>query len=232
MSASEACDHCGLQECAFRNPDRFPALRQTKHLARGERLESRDDNGCLRFWIIVSGTAGSCTTFSDGRRQIICLERPGDVVCAPMSNGSTQSWLEALSDCEVCVLDFSRHAAALRDDPDFMATSFRITHKRLERSQAHLSTLGRLDSQERVTLFLAQMAAQESQPVVNLPMSREDIADYLGLNAETVSRILSRLKKSGLVTFLSHTQYVIPDMSALERRLPVPVTTTSQRSHS
>ena len=60
---------------------------------------------------------------------------------------------------------------------------------------------------------------------MTLPMSREDIADYLGLNTETVSRILSRIKKTGLIKFLSPTEYVIPDFAALEGRLPVPVPT-------
>ena len=66
-----------------------------------------------------------------------------------------------------------------------------------------------------------------SAPRVSLPLSREDIADYLGLNAETVSRLLSRLKKAGTVTFLSPTEFLITDMSKLEERLPLP--TVEQR---
>ena len=231
ISITEACAACSLRECSLRDSTRFPVVRQHRILARGERLDCDDAGGCMRFWIVVRGTAGSCTTFSDGRRQIIGLERAGDIICAPMTGNGSQSWLEALSDCEICILDLTRHAESLRDDPDFLAATFHVTHRRLARSQAHLSTLGRLDSQERVTLFLAEMAARESQPVVTLHMSREDIADYLGLNAETVSRILSRLKKSGLVKFLSHTEYVVPDMAALERRLPVPVTVADERGN-
>ena len=54
-------------------------------------------------------------------------------------------------------------------------------------------------------------------------MSREDIADYLGLNTETVSRILTRLKKSGLVKFNARNEFIVPDLAELGRRLPVEV---------
>ena len=56
---------------------------------------------------------------------------------------------------------------------------------------------------------------------VSLPMSREDIADFIGLNPETVSRLFGRVKKAGLVIFLSPTEYLVPDIAALERRTPV-----------
>ena len=103
-------------------------------------------------------------------------------------------------------------------------------HRRLERCQNHITTLGRLDSVERVTLFLAEMAVRagatrEAPQLVTLPMSREDIADYLGLNSETVSRILSKLKKSRLVKFLSPSEYIVPDLAELDRRLPVDIPT-------
>ncbi|MCV6596054.1 MAG: helix-turn-helix domain-containing protein [Mangrovicoccus sp.] len=72
-------------------------------------------------------------------------------------------------------------------------------------------------------LFLAEMAARSGYGETHLPMSREDIADYLGLNAETVSRIMTRLRKSGLVQFQSPTDYTIPDMGAITRRLPAEI---------
>ncbi len=137
-------------------------------------------------------------------------------------------WLEALDDCQICELDFSGQMAGLQHDAAFLRAMFGVTHGHLEQTSRHVATLGRLDSTERVILFLAEMArrqntAPESGGCVALPMSREDIADYLGLNAETVSRIMSRLKKSGLVKFLSPTEYVVPDFAAIERRLPVHV---------
>lgn len=180
----------------------------------------------MTFWVIAGGTAASCTNFADGRRQIVSIERTGDVVCGLMSGENTQSWLEALEDCEIWKFDLSADAQNLRHDPRFLAATFSIVHHRLARSQDRISALGRLDSQERVLLYLAEHAIRHSAidpiaPVTTLTMSREDIADYLGLNAETVSRILTRIKKSGLVKFLNRSEYVIPDFGAVERRLPV-----------
>lgn len=219
----DACRDCPCSGCAFRGLDPVPVRQRTHALRRGGRLEGRGGKGCLLFWIVVSGTAASCTSFRDGRRQIVGLERSGDVICAQMAGSGTANWLEALSDCRICELDLTPLADPLRTDSAFLSTSFHIVHRRLARAQAHVSTLGRLDSRERVLLFLGEMAASAGYGVVALPMSREDIADYLGLNTETVSRILGRIKRSGLVRFLTPTEYVVPDLDALAARLPVAI---------
>lgn len=178
--------------------------------------------------MVVRGTAAICTLFSDGRRQIAGFEMTGDTICGQMATDETSSWLEALEDCLICELDFSRQAQTLQNDTSFLNVILQVTHDRLELASRHLSTLGRLDSTERVLLFLADMAIRKNSGLeysrpIHLCMSREDIADYLGLNAETISRILSKLKKSNLVHFQSPTDYFIPDLAAVERRLPVPI---------
>ncbi len=217
------CASCTLECCVFHDLSARNGAHREHVLGRGDRLECRGEGACLIFWVVIEGTAATCTAFEDGRRQIIGLERPGDTICALMAGSGGQSWLEALSDCRICELDLTPLAHGLRDDPAFLSATFHVAHRRLTRSQAHISTLGRLDSRERVLLFLAQMATRSKTGLVSLPMSREDIADYLGLNAETVSRILSRIKKTGLVKFLSRTEYVVPDMAEIARRLPVPI---------
>ena len=220
------CAACNRRLCAFLDAGDQLRRPKTLSLARGDRLEALD-GACLRVWIILDGTAGICTTFEDGRRQIVGLESRGDAVCGLMSSVEAGLWLEALEDCLICELDFSGAAQRLRADPDFIASMFAVAHDRLEAVTRHVATLGRLDSTERVILFLAEMARRaghsDTPALVALPMSREDIADYLGLNTETVSRIMSRIKKSGLVKFLSPTEYMVPDFGAIERRLPVPV---------
>ncbi len=224
-----ACASCPCEGCAFRVLQASPVRQRAHILRRGDRLESRGGKGCLQFWIIVEGTAASCTSFNDGRRQIVGLERSGDVICAQMAGSGSANWLEALSDCRVCELDLTPLAHQLRSNSAFLSASFHIAHRRLTRAQAHVSMLGRLDSRERVLLFLGEMAAQTGNGVVALPMSREDIADYLGLNTETVSRILGRIKRSGLVRFLTPTEYVVPDLAAVAARLPVAIPTAEAR---
>lgn len=224
------CIICERRFCQFVDGPRPSRRTGLISLTRGDRLES-DESSCLRFWTVVQGTAAICTTFEDGRRQIIGLETAGDTTCGLMSGLDAGTWLEALDDCVICEQDFSSQAAVLRENPGFVMAVFEVTHRRLEIASRHLATLGRLDSTERVILFLAEMIVRTkgrcvADAAVTLPMSREDIADYLGLNTETVSRIMSRLKKSGLVRFLSPTEYLIPDLTAIRRRLPVAVPET------
>ena len=102
----------------------------------------------------------------------------------------------------------------------------RIAREQVAGVYAHLVTLGRLDGMERVCLFLADMAWRigERTPAgyrVRLPLAREDIADYLGLNTETVSRIFSRVKKAKLADFSSPTEYMVRDLEALQSRAPI-----------
>ena len=230
QGSHKACCECDLGACTMRELLDVRTVPVRRSLARGDRLSGDADDGCLKFWIVVRGVAASCTSFADGRRQILALERPGNVACGLMSVKDAPSWLEALADCEVCLLDMTPNARHLREDSSFLHKTFRIAHERLARAQSQMATLGRLDSRERVTLFLAEMASHSDGGAVTLPMSREDIADYLGLNAETVSRILSQLRKAGLVVFLSHTEYVLPDMTAIQRRLPVPIPQAAERN--
>lgn len=176
----------------------------------------------------MRGTAAICRAFEDGRRQIVGLESDGDMVCGLLPDVDAPLWLEALDDCTICELDFSAQASEMNNNAAFIAAIFAVTHQRLETLSRRVSALGRLDSRERVILFLAEMSRRnihrfEHDAYTALPMSREDIADYLGLNAETVSRIMSRVKKEGLVKFLSPTEYTVPDFAALEACLPIPV---------
>ncbi|PIE08676.1 MAG: hypothetical protein CSA74_01175 [Rhodobacterales bacterium] len=216
------CFSCASKLCRYAEQAGRQATRRIA-LVRGERIETRPA-ACMKLWTVLSGTAAICISLRDGRRQISGIERPGATVCGPMAHEDSPAWLEALEPVEICEIDLSHDIEALQQDAGFMYTMFEVVHTRLEIATRHLTTLGRLDSTERVTLFLAELAElTPGHAPVHLPLSREDIADYLGLNAETVSRIFSRLKKSGLFKFLSPTEYVVPDPAAVARRLPVPV---------
>ncbi|WP_306143823.1 Crp/Fnr family transcriptional regulator [Roseibium sp. MMSF_3412] len=212
-----------------------------KVLQRGDRL-SLGDGACRKVWIILYGMAAICFGLSDGRRQILGLETSGHIMCG-MNNGSQSgSWIEALTETVLCEIDLSSLVSPANaggpcgDGQRLVTELFTVIHQRLETCSAHLVTLGRLDSTERVTLFLVDIARRLGRPVgqslyLELPMTREDIADYLGLNTETISRVFSRLKKNRLVQFPSRNAIAIPDPKALERRLPVDIPDLSSTSH-
>ena len=219
------CAMCAQQLCRYRRQGMGQPKPVIRDLARGDRL-ALTGSGCTRFWTVLSGTVATCATLPDGRRQIVGIETEGDIVCAMAFVNGSESWLEALNGCRVCEVDLSANSHQLFSNQDFMLTMFTHVHARLQMATQQTIALGRLDSMERMCLFLVQRARSVTEGAgetarVCLPMSREDIADYLGLNAETVSRLLSKLKKSRTIVALSRTEFLITDLAALERRVPL-----------
>ena len=83
--------------------------------------------------------------------------------------------------------------------------------------QEHLLLLGRKTASEKVATFLLDAARRADTPLVELPMGRQDMADYLGLTIETVSRMVTQLQASGVVEFACCRQFQVRDLSALRR---------------
>ena len=196
-----------------------------------ERGQSLSPGTGLRLLTVVEGLMALSTWLPDGRRQLLCLYAPGDLICPMAGVNAMPMQIEALAPSRVCEIDLdSRGAGDFESDPEraaLKAELFSAVHRQIMCVSVHLVTLGRLDGMERVCLFLADIAWRIGRDTpggrrFHLPLSREDIADYLGLNAETVSRIFSRIKKSKLATFLSPTELLIHDIAALEGRVPVP----------
>ncbi len=182
-------------------------------LGRSERLGYAERHSLLS---VVEGLIAVSTVLPDGRRQILCLNAPGETIC-PIC--SADCWIEALTPSRLRVIQ-------LDHDGGSNEAMFHLTHDRLIAANAHLLTLGRLDGAERIAAFIVDMCRRLGQPfgqggsVLHLPMARDDVADYLGLNAETVSRLFSKLKKRKIVLFPTPTELIVPDLSVLEARVP------------
>lgn len=215
------CGSCEAKRCELLKVSVLPRRRP---LGRAERLSGGPS---FKVWTVLSGLVALCTTLPDGRRQIVSLSAAGEVACSVSAPGGTEVWIEALTSSALCELDFGpRDRSRLALDVAASAELFRIVSGQVKALSAHLVTLGRLNGMERVYLFLADMAWRQDCETpegwrVRLPMSRVDIADYLGLNPETVSRIFGRAKKARLVTFLSPTEILVPDLEALQERAPL-----------
>ncbi|MBZ0130754.1 MAG: Crp/Fnr family transcriptional regulator [Rhodobacteraceae bacterium] len=227
-----SCVACHSHLCQLLPADRRDAAQGLLELNRGSRLEAVEGGGFPRLWNIVRGVAAITTLLADGRRQVIGLHYPGDTVWAPEPVGGTIAWLEAQTDCWICQIDTSAASHAASANEALQARLFTLVQRQLEEQAARIVTLGRLDGYERLCLYLGELASRIGRPMgreilISLPMSRADIGDYLGLNAETVSRILARIRKDGLVKFVSPTQMIIPDLARLEKA--VPIATPGQR---
>jgi len=144
---------------------------------------------------VMSGAVRTFRLLADGRRQITGFFLPGDVfgIEARATHAATA---EAI--CESVLVSARR--ASLGADGEALGQLSRCVLRELHRTRDHLLTLGRRSAVERLASFLIDLADRgRAADRLALPMSRQDIADYLGLTIETVSRTLTQMQASGLV---------------------------------
>lgn len=148
---------------------------------------------------VVHGAVRTYQILSDGRRQVCEFHLPGDFVALD-ADGDYRYAAEGMT--EVTLLAIRRHGLTQRAaaDPALAQLLWSTSVRSLRQSQAHASILARLSAVERVAAFLVNFAARvEARGALDLPMTRQDIADYLGLTIHTVSRSLSLLQSRGLI---------------------------------
>jgi CRP/FNR family transcriptional regulator, nitrogen fixation regulation protein len=155
---------------------------------------------------VKAGAVRSHKLLSDGRRQIGAFHLAGDIF--GLENGGEHRFTaEAIVDTTVRLI--KRHSLEIvaESDPIVARNLLNMTTTNLQHAEDHMLLLGRKTSLERVAAFLLEMDKRlTAAGVLALPMSRRDIADYLGLTLETVSRALSRLHELGILGFIGNTQ--------------------------
>jgi CRP/FNR family nitrogen fixation transcriptional regulator len=164
---------------------------------------------------VVSGAVRTTRLDSDGRRQIGDFYYAGDffgLEAGPEHRFSA----EALCDAQIQVL--KRSSLAVADEAGGIERMiWMATARELERTREHLMMLGRKTAREKVASFLFDLADRQGGDIQTLTMGRQDMADYLGLTIETVSRMLTQLQSEGLVTFMGCRQFRIGNRPALTR---------------
>jgi CRP/FNR family transcriptional regulator, nitrogen fixation regulation protein len=144
---------------------------------------------------VASGAVRSFRILADGRRQIAEFHLPGDVFGIEL-DAARRIAAEAVGEATLVV---ARRTQLFADEAGGPAL-WRKACGDLRRSQDHALTLGRRSASERVAAFFLEMAERtEAGDILDLPMSRQDIADYLGLTIETVSRTITGLQADGLI---------------------------------
>lgn len=163
---------------------------------------------------VRSGAVRSYKLLTDGRRQIMAFHLPGDIF--GVGNGAAHRFTtEAIVETTVCLTNRQNIVEGARAT----ATNnvLRLVTSNLQHAETHMLLLGRKTSIEKVAAFLIEMDIRSTAAgILSLPMSRRDIADYLGLTLETVSRALSQLKHRDVLTFgPTHRQIVLRDRARL-----------------
>jgi CRP/FNR family nitrogen fixation transcriptional regulator len=165
---------------------------------------------------VVSGSVRSYKVLSDGRRQIGGFYLPGDVF--GLQSGAEHTLAaEAITDAKVLMVKRCALEAAAGRDVGLAQELFAFTSAELRRMQKRILLLIK-SAQERVASFLLEMAERSpAANAVDLPMSRQDIADYLGLTIETVSRTLTSLEAAATIAVPTSRRIVLRDRPALNR---------------
>jgi CRP/FNR family nitrogen fixation transcriptional regulator len=168
---------------------------------------------------VRTGAVRSYKLLSDGRRQIGSFHLAGDIF--GLGNGGVHRFTaEAVVKTTVRLIRRQSLEAVAENDAVVSRNLLGMTTRNLMHAEDHMLLLGRKTSLERVAAFLLEMDKRLSiTGIVALPMSRRDIADYLGLTLETVSRAISRFHRAGLLHFISSNQREISlrDRAGLER---------------
>ncbi len=155
---------------------------------------------------VCEGAVVSCRLYADGRRQVTGFHLPGDFVGLE-ADTEHRTHAQALGPTRVKVLRRTRLSALAASDGGLGRALWRASLDAFRRSEDHAMILARQGATERVAVFLLDYAERVGTvDVIDLPMSRQDIADYLGLTIHTVSRTLSQLQADGLISARSSRQ--------------------------
>jgi CRP/FNR family transcriptional regulator len=225
------CETCAIRNraiCADLERDEIEQLGQIgrrRHMAAGEQLMWEGDEAVL-VANVIEGILKLSTHTAEGKEQILGLAFPADFLGRPF--GKTAPFgVEALTDCHICVFDRS-------DFDRFAREHSRLEHKLLERTLSELDRtrkwmllLGRMNAEQKIASFLLESSDrlapagckiefEETLESFKLPLTRQQIADILGLTIETVSRQLTKLKRDGLIDLPTRREVVILNREALE----------------
>jgi len=175
-----------------------------------------DGESADTFFKVVSGTVRTCKFLNDGRRQIEAFYGPGEVFGFER-DGVHHLSAEAVSECNLVAYRRRGVEAALVEDGELARQLLNYALHSATDAQTHALLLGRRGAAEKVAAFLLEWVSRSGQSALAvLPMSRQDMADYLGLTIETVSRTLSQFEREGLISIPNARQIRIARRDALE----------------
>src|SRR5690606_14638691 len=158
----------------------------------------------------------------DGRQQVVGLQFAPDLLGRLFARESRVT-AEAATDVDLCVVPRASMEALVNENPALKHRVMLQTLRELDEARDWMVTLGRKNAAEKVASFLYLIAshtepAETAEMVFDLPLTRADIGDFLGLTIETVSRQMSRLKADGIIEISQYRHVSVPDMARLRLR--------------
>jgi CRP/FNR family transcriptional regulator len=221
------CGACPIREravCAYCDApelQRLDAIKSYRDYPSGREMMAA---GECSPWVgsIVRGVVKLTKTLPDGRSQMVGLLFPGDFIGHP-KRAEAEFDAVAATDTTLCMFQRGPFETLLRDTPHLETRLLDMTLNELDAARDWLLLLGRKTARERIATFLMMLARRAGKAAVSasgplefaLPLSRGEIAEYLGLTIETVSRHMTRLRADGVIAFDTARSVTVPDLDAL-----------------
>jgi CRP/FNR family nitrogen fixation transcriptional regulator len=175
-----------------------------------------EDEPAEYLYQVISGGVRTYRMLDDGRRQVLAFYLPGDIFGVEAGDVHLSS-AEAISESQVLVAKRSAVLARAEREKQFSRQLWDLMVRELQHVQQHSFVLIK-SAEERVAGFLLEMAGRSSGGAsIELPMSRQDIADYLGLTIETVSRTFTQFVQSGIISLEASRRIQFRNRAALNR---------------
>ncbi len=215
---------CSASECTLGSCPLLHELGVSKTYSPNSVVFFEGDDAA-HYFLITSGVLRGCKLLEDGRRQINRFIFAGDLIGYSINPKYTFT-VEAVTPVTLVALRRSAVENRVEASPCLHSAIMKSVLSELDEMQDQLVTLGRMNAEERVSRFLCLLAersasmpaglARDDLAQIEIPMCRNDIADYLGLTIETVSRVLSRLKADGKIAMPSCNRIVLTGRDRLK----------------
>ncbi|WP_299595226.1 fumarate/nitrate reduction transcriptional regulator Fnr [uncultured Microbulbifer sp.] len=211
MSAAVSCANCSVRALCLpaglskSDIDRLEQVAHKKTLVQAGSTLFRAGDTFTSLYAIRSGSFKSVVIAADGDAQVTHFALPGELLgLDAYSNQFHPSYAEALEDSSVCELPFSQLETLAQQVPGLQKQIFNLFSDELRQEKEMVMLLGKRSAEARMAALLVNISERYarrgySATAFNLTMPRTDIANYLGLTAETVSRLISRFQKQGVM---------------------------------
>lgn len=223
--AAARCDACAVRSAAICGSLGLDALEDLSRLGRKIQLHPGqallwEGNEAVLVGNVIEGMLKLSTVTGAGREQIVGIVFPSDFIGRPFGKDSHQTVI-ALTPATVCVFSRAAFDSFASDHGDIERALLLRTLDELDRARRWMLLLGRMSAPERVASLLLEIVDRvgpgtPGEPIM-LPLSRQQMADLLGLAIETVSRTMTRFEREGLIGLPGGRRVIVTDASALER---------------
>ncbi|MEO0656340.1 MAG: Crp/Fnr family transcriptional regulator [Pseudomonadota bacterium] len=227
IAPPQDCSDCPIRHsavCARCEPDELKLLEEVKYYRSFEAGQTVVWSGDKMDFVasVVSGVATLTQTMEDGRRQMVGLLLPSDFVGRPGRHGAPYD-VTAVSDLVMCCFRKRPFERMMETTPHIAQRLLEMTLDELDAAREWMLVLGRKTAREKIASLLSIIArrdpvfsnSDQRSLTFNLPLTREAMADYLGLTLETVSRQISALKRDGIIRLEGKRRVHVPDLDLL-----------------